>query len=53
MKDIEMVDCNCAYCISLFSCQCYKDLGQRIRAQQMCDAASGMSIVTKEVFPYL
>ncbi len=40
--------------ISLFSCQCYKDLGQRIQAQQMCDAAStsAMDIQTKEVFSY-
>ncbi|XP_052006578.1 regulator of microtubule dynamics protein 2 isoform X2 [Xyrauchen texanus] len=34
----------------VFLAKCYKDLGQRIQARQMCDAASTMSIVTKEVF---
>ncbi|XP_026133806.1 regulator of microtubule dynamics protein 2-like isoform X2 [Carassius auratus] len=32
----------------VFLAKCYKDLGQRIQAQQMCDAASAMSIETYE-----
>ncbi|KAK7140598.1 hypothetical protein R3I94_013017 [Phoxinus phoxinus] len=32
----------------VFLGKCYKDLGQRSHARQMCDAASAMSIVTKE-----
>ncbi|XP_056616376.1 regulator of microtubule dynamics protein 2 isoform X2 [Triplophysa dalaica] len=28
--------------------KCYKDMGQRTQARQMCDAASAMSVVTKE-----
>ncbi|XP_016312033.1 regulator of microtubule dynamics protein 2-like [Sinocyclocheilus anshuiensis] len=32
----------------VFLAKCYKDLGQRSQAQQMCDAASAMNIQTKE-----
>ncbi|XP_077092484.1 regulator of microtubule dynamics protein 2 isoform X1 [Siphateles boraxobius] len=32
----------------VFLAKCYKDLGQRSHARQMCDAAFAMSIVTKE-----
>lgn len=32
----------------VFLAKCYKDLGQRSVAQQMCDAASTISVVTKE-----
>uniref|UniRef100_A0A8C2CLP7 Regulator of microtubule dynamics protein 2 n=1 Tax=Cyprinus carpio TaxID=7962 RepID=A0A8C2CLP7_CYPCA len=32
----------------VFLAKCYKDLGQRRQAQQMCDAASAMNIQTKE-----
>uniref|UniRef100_A0A9J7XTK2 Regulator of microtubule dynamics protein 2 n=1 Tax=Cyprinus carpio carpio TaxID=630221 RepID=A0A9J7XTK2_CYPCA len=36
----------------VFLAKCYKDLGHRRQAQQMCDAASAMNIQTKEVFSY-
>lgn len=32
-----------------FLWQCYKDLGQRERARKMCEAASSMNSVSKEV----
>ncbi|XP_042625319.1 regulator of microtubule dynamics protein 2-like isoform X2 [Cyprinus carpio] len=32
----------------VFLAKCYKDLGQKSQAQQMCDAASAMSIETNE-----
>lgn len=32
----------------VFLAKCYKDLGQKTRARQMCDAALAMCIVTKE-----
>ncbi|KAI7805720.1 putative regulator of microtubule dynamics protein 2, partial [Triplophysa rosa] len=32
----------------VFLAKCYKDLGQRTQARQMCDAASAMSVMTKE-----
>ncbi|KAA0718260.1 Regulator of microtubule dynamics protein 2 [Triplophysa tibetana] len=33
----------------VFLVKCYKDMGQRTQARQMCDAASAMSVTTKEV----
>ncbi|XP_072534414.1 regulator of microtubule dynamics protein 2 isoform X2 [Salminus brasiliensis] len=32
----------------VFLAKCYKDLGQKIQAKKMCDAASALSTVTKE-----
>ncbi|KAI4886229.1 hypothetical protein NFI96_023517 [Prochilodus magdalenae] len=33
----------------VFLAKCYKDLGQKTQAKKMCECASAMSIVTKEV----
>ncbi|XP_057197383.1 regulator of microtubule dynamics protein 2-like isoform X2 [Triplophysa rosa] len=32
----------------VYLAKCYKDLGQRTQARQMCDASSALSVVTKE-----